>query len=213
MIVDILGFQDPNACGRQDGASFRDFCDNYAQERLQLLFHESTFTSQQDKYAQVTTSVNKMALTWILTGQSPDITPLGNRKSHSSVNSVHDIKGAWQDPNFIPHLILLKLRFWYQKKAHIFLINFRPPSMLHIDGMNKQMAMIVLLHMFILSKTLSLYWRDSFGHPGRWPSSEWWCWKFGSKKQKCQVYIIVVFTGWICTCTIMYTFKPNNESI
>ncbi|XP_072043844.1 LOW QUALITY PROTEIN: unconventional myosin-XVIIIa-like, partial [Amphiura filiformis] len=52
MLVDILGFQDPSACGRQEGASFRDLCDNYAQERLQLLFHENTFTSQQDKYAQ-----------------------------------------------------------------------------------------------------------------------------------------------------------------
>ena len=57
MVVDILGFQDPNACGRQEGASFRDLCDNYAQERLQLLFHESTFTSQQDKYAQVIVSL------------------------------------------------------------------------------------------------------------------------------------------------------------
>ena len=55
MVVDILGFQDPSACGRPEGGTFRDLCDNYVQERLQHMFHESTFTSQQDKYAQVMT--------------------------------------------------------------------------------------------------------------------------------------------------------------
>ncbi|XP_070572199.1 unconventional myosin-XVIIIa-like isoform X2 [Ptychodera flava] len=50
-ILDMPGFQDPSI-GRQGGASFQDLCDNYAQERLQLLFHETVFTSQQDKYAQ-----------------------------------------------------------------------------------------------------------------------------------------------------------------
>ncbi|XP_077996224.1 unconventional myosin-XVIIIa-like isoform X2 [Glandiceps talaboti] len=51
-ILDMPGFQNPAACGRQGGASFQDLCDNYAQERLQLLFHDTVFTSQQDKYAQ-----------------------------------------------------------------------------------------------------------------------------------------------------------------
>ena len=35
-----------------DGASFDDLCINYAQERLQMLFHDFTFTSEQDRYMQ-----------------------------------------------------------------------------------------------------------------------------------------------------------------
>nr|XP_006817918.1 PREDICTED: unconventional myosin-XVIIIa [Saccoglossus kowalevskii] len=52
LVLDMPGFQNPAALGRQGGASFQDLCDNYAQERLQLLFHDTMFTSQQDKYAQ-----------------------------------------------------------------------------------------------------------------------------------------------------------------
>ncbi|XP_038062218.1 unconventional myosin-XVIIIa-like isoform X2 [Patiria miniata] len=52
LVVDVPGFQNPTAFGQQGGASFHDLCMNYAQERLQLLFHDSMFTTQQDKYAQ-----------------------------------------------------------------------------------------------------------------------------------------------------------------
>ena len=52
-ILDMPGFQNPASCGRQGGATFDDLCHNYAQERLQLLFHDAVFTSQQDLYAQV----------------------------------------------------------------------------------------------------------------------------------------------------------------
>ncbi|XP_071790068.1 unconventional myosin-XVIIIa-like isoform X4 [Asterias amurensis] len=52
IVVDLPGFQNPAASGRQGGASFHDLCINYAQERMQLLFHDSMFTTQQDKYAQ-----------------------------------------------------------------------------------------------------------------------------------------------------------------
>ncbi|XP_022085605.1 unconventional myosin-XVIIIa-like isoform X2 [Acanthaster planci] len=52
LVVDVPGFQNPTACGQPGGASFHDLCMNYAQERLQLLFHDAMFTAQQDKYAQ-----------------------------------------------------------------------------------------------------------------------------------------------------------------
>jgi len=53
IIVDTPGFRNPAHCGRSSGASFEDFCHNYVQERLQLLFHDTVFTSKQDLYAQV----------------------------------------------------------------------------------------------------------------------------------------------------------------
>ncbi|XP_033101042.1 unconventional myosin-XVIIIa-like [Anneissia japonica] len=52
LVLDSSGFQNPASMGRSEGASFQDLFSNYAQERLQLLFHESTFTSQHDRYAQ-----------------------------------------------------------------------------------------------------------------------------------------------------------------
>jgi myosin-18 len=52
LLVDPPGFQNPFTCGRQGGASFEDLCHNYLQERLQLLFHEKVFTTEQDLYAQ-----------------------------------------------------------------------------------------------------------------------------------------------------------------
>jgi hypothetical protein len=55
-VLDMPGFQNPLSCGRQGGATFEDLCHNYAQERLQLLFHDAVFTSQQDLYAQVRVS-------------------------------------------------------------------------------------------------------------------------------------------------------------
>lgn len=51
-VVDTPGFQHRELAGAQDGASFDDLCMNYAQERLQMLFHDSTFTSEQDRYLQ-----------------------------------------------------------------------------------------------------------------------------------------------------------------
>lgn len=53
IVLDTPGFQNPSSCGKVGGATFEDLCHNYTQERLQLLFHDSTFTSQQDKYSQV----------------------------------------------------------------------------------------------------------------------------------------------------------------
>ncbi|KAK3595793.1 hypothetical protein CHS0354_025430 [Potamilus streckersoni] len=51
-VVDTPGFQNPSTCGRQSGASFDDLCYNYAQEKLQLIYHDLTFTVQQDRYSQ-----------------------------------------------------------------------------------------------------------------------------------------------------------------
>ena len=53
LVLDTPGFQNPGSCGRQTGATLDDLCHNYTQERLQMLFHDSVFTSQQDLYAQV----------------------------------------------------------------------------------------------------------------------------------------------------------------
>ncbi|CAG0916348.1 unnamed protein product [Notodromas monacha] len=52
VVVDTPGVQNPATCGRQSGATFEDLCHNYVQERLQLLFHDVTFTLPQDRYAQ-----------------------------------------------------------------------------------------------------------------------------------------------------------------
>lgn len=51
-IVDIPGFQNPSTCGRYIGATFEDLCHNYAQERMQLMFHERTISSLHEKYQQ-----------------------------------------------------------------------------------------------------------------------------------------------------------------
>lgn len=51
-ILDPSGFRNPSTCGRDSGATFEDFCHNYIQERLQLLFHDTVFTQTQDLYAQ-----------------------------------------------------------------------------------------------------------------------------------------------------------------
>ncbi|KAK3084703.1 hypothetical protein FSP39_017720 [Pinctada imbricata] len=51
-IVDMPGFQNPATCGRNTGSTFEDLCYNYTQEKLQLLYHDLTFTSQQDRYSQ-----------------------------------------------------------------------------------------------------------------------------------------------------------------
>jgi len=55
IVVDAPGFRNPAHCGRSTGATFEDLCHNYVQERLQLLFHDTVFTSKQDLYAQVCT--------------------------------------------------------------------------------------------------------------------------------------------------------------
>ena len=51
-IVDAPGFQNPSTCGRFVGATFEDLCHNYAQERMQLMFHERTISSLYEKYQQ-----------------------------------------------------------------------------------------------------------------------------------------------------------------
>ncbi|XP_066966280.1 unconventional myosin-XVIIIa-like isoform X4 [Macrobrachium rosenbergii] len=52
LVVDAPGFQNPASCGRTSGATFQDLCHNYTQERFQMLFHDTTFTAQTDRYAQ-----------------------------------------------------------------------------------------------------------------------------------------------------------------
>ena len=51
-VLDTPGFQDRELAGARNGASFDDLCMNYVQERLQMLFHDVTFTSEQDRYIQ-----------------------------------------------------------------------------------------------------------------------------------------------------------------
>ena len=54
-IVDMPGFQNPNLSGRKYAASFDDLLNNYAQERLQMMFYNTVFVTEQDRYAQVWT--------------------------------------------------------------------------------------------------------------------------------------------------------------
>jgi len=54
--VDTPGFQNPSTVANEGevvpGATFQDLCHNYVQERLQLLFHDTHFTAQMNRYAQ-----------------------------------------------------------------------------------------------------------------------------------------------------------------
>lgn len=50
--VDTPGFQNPATVSPGSEAGFEDLCHNYAQERLQLLFHDTHMTAQLNRYAQ-----------------------------------------------------------------------------------------------------------------------------------------------------------------
>lgn len=52
MIVDTPGFQNPEQGGAARGASFEELCHNYAQDRLQRLFHERTFVQELERYKE-----------------------------------------------------------------------------------------------------------------------------------------------------------------
>ncbi|XP_066551563.1 unconventional myosin-XVIIIa isoform X8 [Amia ocellicauda] len=52
MIVDTPGFQNPRLAKRERGATFEELCHNYAQERLQTLFHERTFVQELERYKE-----------------------------------------------------------------------------------------------------------------------------------------------------------------
>uniref|UniRef100_A0A670KA22 Myosin XVIIIA n=1 Tax=Podarcis muralis TaxID=64176 RepID=A0A670KA22_PODMU len=52
MIVDTPGFQNPEMAGQSRGATFEELCHNYAQERLQTLFHERTFVQELERYKE-----------------------------------------------------------------------------------------------------------------------------------------------------------------
>ncbi|KAM6164556.1 unconventional myosin-XVIIIa [Rhynchocyon petersi] len=52
MIVDTPGFQNPEQGGSARGASFEELCHNYAQDRLQKLFHERTFVQELERYKE-----------------------------------------------------------------------------------------------------------------------------------------------------------------
>uniref|UniRef100_A0A8C8S7Q4 Unconventional myosin-XVIIIa n=1 Tax=Pelusios castaneus TaxID=367368 RepID=A0A8C8S7Q4_9SAUR len=52
MIVDTPGFQNPELANQSRGATFEELCHNYAQERLQALFHERTFVQELERYKE-----------------------------------------------------------------------------------------------------------------------------------------------------------------
>ncbi|XP_074119855.1 unconventional myosin-XVIIIa isoform X9 [Sminthopsis crassicaudata] len=52
LIVDTPGFQNPELGGSARGASFEELCHNYAQDRLQALFHERTFVQELERYKE-----------------------------------------------------------------------------------------------------------------------------------------------------------------
>ncbi|XP_069788781.1 unconventional myosin-XVIIIb-like isoform X2 [Narcine bancroftii] len=51
MVLDSPGFQNPGH-GKDRAATFETLCHNYAQERLQMFFHETTFVSQLKRYKE-----------------------------------------------------------------------------------------------------------------------------------------------------------------
>ncbi|XP_075052948.1 unconventional myosin-XVIIIa isoform X5 [Mixophyes fleayi] len=52
MIMDTPGFQNPELVKQGRGATFEELCHNYAQERLQALFHEKTFALELERYKE-----------------------------------------------------------------------------------------------------------------------------------------------------------------
>ncbi|XP_074869502.1 unconventional myosin-XVIIIa isoform X4 [Carettochelys insculpta] len=52
MLVDTPGFQNPELASQSRGATFEELCHNYAQDRLQALFHERTFTQELERYKE-----------------------------------------------------------------------------------------------------------------------------------------------------------------
>ncbi|XP_062869694.1 unconventional myosin-XVIIIa-like isoform X1 [Trichomycterus rosablanca] len=52
LIVDTPGFQNPRQMKSERGATFEELCHNYAQERLQALFHERTFVQELERYKE-----------------------------------------------------------------------------------------------------------------------------------------------------------------
>ncbi|KAG8450460.1 hypothetical protein GDO86_002932 [Hymenochirus boettgeri] len=52
MIVDTPGFQNPELVKQGRAATFEELCHNYAQERLQGLFHEKTFVQELERYKE-----------------------------------------------------------------------------------------------------------------------------------------------------------------
>uniref|UniRef100_A0A663MID8 Unconventional myosin-XVIIIa n=1 Tax=Athene cunicularia TaxID=194338 RepID=A0A663MID8_ATHCN len=51
-VVDTPGAQNPELAGQNRGATFEELCHNYAQERLQLLFHQRTFARELERYKE-----------------------------------------------------------------------------------------------------------------------------------------------------------------
>ncbi|XP_040388846.1 LOW QUALITY PROTEIN: unconventional myosin-XVIIIa [Cygnus olor] len=51
-VVDTPGAQNPEVVGQSRGATFEELCHNYAQERLQLLFHQRTFAQELERYKE-----------------------------------------------------------------------------------------------------------------------------------------------------------------
>uniref|UniRef100_A0A8C4KIP0 Myosin motor domain-containing protein n=1 Tax=Dromaius novaehollandiae TaxID=8790 RepID=A0A8C4KIP0_DRONO len=52
-VVDTPGAQNPALAGQSRGATFEELCHNYAQERLQLLFHQRTCAQELERYKEV----------------------------------------------------------------------------------------------------------------------------------------------------------------
>ncbi|XP_071304362.1 unconventional myosin-XVIIIa isoform X3 [Agelaius tricolor] len=51
-VVDTPGAQNPKLAGQSRGATFEELCHNYAQERLQQLFHQRTFARELERYKE-----------------------------------------------------------------------------------------------------------------------------------------------------------------
>lgn len=62
-VVDTPGAQNPELSGQSRGATFEELCHNYAQERLQLLFHQRTFARELERYKEVTGTPPRAAIT------------------------------------------------------------------------------------------------------------------------------------------------------
>lgn len=105
MIVDTPGFQNPEWGGSARGASFEELCHNYAQDRLQKLFHERTFLQELERYKEVGSCHRGPAGALLL----PSLCTRASQTPSSPSHLVSALPVLWVENHLGPQLCALSL--------------------------------------------------------------------------------------------------------
>ncbi|KAJ7309093.1 hypothetical protein JRQ81_008411 [Phrynocephalus forsythii] len=93
MIVDTPGFQNPEMAGQSRGATFEELCHNYAQERLQTLFHERTFVQELERYKEENIELSLDALEASTSGSVAAVDQASHQALVRSVARTDEARG------------------------------------------------------------------------------------------------------------------------